>query len=125
MPQEKSKDAVRVALARAVAGRKVDAKALSAIASRLSRLDYRVRGINPCIYGICLDFFIERPEFDKLVGSLAEAGRIREVRAFPWGIPWPDLYLVRVEQQFDGIPDADSGAARVGLEQEGLRRERS
>lgn len=107
MPVDKSADAVRLSLARAVAGRKVDPKAVKAVATRLGKLDYRIRGINPCIYGICLDFILERPELDKLVEQLGGAGRIRGLHAFPWGIPWPDLYHVRVEQQFDELPDGN------------------
>jgi len=97
---------VRVALARAVADRKIDANAIDNVAAQLSEFDYKIRGVNPCIYGICLDFFIERPEINELFAKVLEVGRVREVRVFPWGIPWPDLFHVQVEQQFEGIPDA-------------------
>lgn len=110
MPVDKSADAVRMSLARAVAARSVDPKAVKAVAARLGGLDYRIRGINPCIYGICLDFILERPELDKLIEQLGGIGRVQGLRAFPWGIPWPDLYHVVVEQQFDEIPDADLDA---------------
>lgn len=106
MVEGKNEDGVRLALARAVAGRKVDLKQVQAVAARLDNVDYKIRGINPCIYGICLDFFLERPEIDGLLGKLGETGRIRGIRVFPWGIPWPDIYHVIVEQQFDEIPDA-------------------
>ena len=105
---------VRVALARAVAGRKVAVKDLEEVAARLDKFDTRIRGINPCIYGICLDFFLERPEIDTLISKALELGRVREIRVFPWGIPWPDLFRVQIEQQFEGIPEAVGQFEQVG-----------
>ncbi len=77
------------------------------MAAKLNKYEYKIRGINPCIYGICLDFFVEKPEINELLGKALEVGRIRELTVFPWGIPWPDLFHVRIEQQFEGIPDAE------------------
>lgn len=102
----KNADAIRVSLARAVAGRNVDPKVVKTVATKLAGMEHRVRGISPCIYGICLDFILERPELDRLVEELGGAGKIRGLRAFPWGIPWPDIFHVVVEEQFDDIPDA-------------------
>jgi hypothetical protein len=97
---------ITVALARAVAGREVDIKAVDSLADRLGSFEYKVRGINPCIYGICLDFFIEGPRIDDLLTKALDLGGVRQLKVFPWGIPWPDLFHVQVEQQFDGIPDS-------------------
>jgi hypothetical protein len=96
---------MRVVLARAVAGREIDSGAVDALAERLEAFEYRVRGLNPCIYGICLDFFVERPVIDDLIEKSLQLGRVRELKLFPWGIPWPDLFHVQIEQQFEGIPD--------------------
>jgi hypothetical protein len=98
-------DDLRVALARAVVGRKVEADAVERIAKRLSELDHKVRGVNPCIYGICLDYFVERPEIDALLKESLSVGRVRKLEVFPWGIPRIDVFRVQVEQQFEGIPD--------------------
>jgi hypothetical protein len=31
----------------------------------------------------------------------AKGARVHTITVFPWGIPWPDIYRVRVEQEFD------------------------
>jgi hypothetical protein len=103
---EKTDGALRLALARAVADRNVDAGAIDNVAVRLGKFDHKVRGVNPCIYGICLDFFVERPEIDDLLNKALEVGRVHGLRVFPWGIPWPDIFRVEVEAQFEEIPDA-------------------
>ena len=92
-------DAVAHALARAVATREVDKKAIAVAAKRL---DYGIpiRGIDPCIYGICFDFVVGH---DELIGLLKE-GPFGPVRIFPWGIPFPDLFHVQVERDFAELP---------------------
>lgn len=102
-------DGVKKALARAVAGRQVEPKVVTTVGNRLAKLDYRIHGLSPCIYGICIDFFVDKPEIDPLIRTLSELGKIKELRLFPWGIPWPELFQVHIEQQFDDIPDAGLG----------------
>jgi len=108
---EKSDGALRLALARAVADRNVDAQAIDQVVARLGKFDHKIRGVNPCIYGICLDFFLERPELDDLLNKALEVGRVHGLRVFPWGIPWPDIFRVELETQFEEIPDAVASRA--------------
>lgn len=96
-------DGVRLALAKAVAHRDVDARTIGSIAKKLN-YGHRIRGIDPCIYGICLDFVVDRLDLDDIIRGAVDAGRIGEIRVFPWGIPWPDVFHVRIEQDIAGIP---------------------
>jgi len=96
-------DGVRLALAKAVAHRKVDARTIGSIAKKLN-YGHRIRGIDPCIYGICLDFVVDELELGEIIKGANEIGRLGEIRVFPWGIPWPDVFHVRIEQDIPGIP---------------------
>lgn len=99
----KEADAVRLALARAVANRDVDTRTIGSIAKKLN-YGQQIRGIDPCIYGICLDFVVDRLDLDEMIRGAIDVGRIGEIRVFPWGIPWPDVFHVRIEQDIAGIP---------------------
>lgn len=99
---------IRMALARAVASRKVPDDAIAAVADRLARHKLPIRGIDICAYGICIDYFFTDdrwsrvlPEILKLKGS-----HVHSITVFPWGIPVPDLFRVRVEQQFEELGGA-------------------
>ncbi len=96
-------DAVAHALARAVATREVDKKAIAVAAKRL---DYGIpiRGIDPCIYGICLDFVVDRNELDDLLGQVLKQVELGPIKVFPWGIPIPDIFHVQIEQDLAEIP---------------------
>lgn len=100
----KEKKNVKRAMARALADRKVSDKAISAVVDRLD-FSERIRGVDPCIFGICWDFVTERPGLDQLIDEALSVGRLGEIRVFPFGIVDPDLFLVHIEQDFDEIPN--------------------
>jgi hypothetical protein len=94
---------LRMALARAVAARKIPDEAISSVAKQLAASKYRIRAIDLCIYGICIDYFFDTDDWYRALPELVRAdnARIRGLEVFPWGIPWPDIYRVRVQQEFD------------------------
>ena len=98
-----SVDDIRVALARAVATRQVSDEAIAAVARRIAGTKLPVRGIDVCTYGICIDYFFNDDRWTRALPELlkAKGTRVHSVTVFPWGIPWPDIFRVRVEQEFD------------------------
>jgi hypothetical protein len=99
---------IRNALARAVADRRVSDEAIDLAAKQLTDIKYRIRGLDVCAYGICLDFILtERDWWQALPGLIqVDGGVVRGIEIFPWGIPWPDILRVRVTQSLDAIPQA-------------------
>jgi hypothetical protein len=93
---------LRLALARAVAGRKISDDAIAAVAKKLSAVKQPIRGIDNCVYGICIDYFFSSDEWVRVLPELIRSkdGRVHGVEIFPWGIPVPDIYRVRVQQDF-------------------------
>jgi hypothetical protein len=94
---------LRLALARAVAGRKISDDAISAVAKKLAASKQKIRGIDNCVYGICIDYFFDSADdWTKLVPELVRSkdARLHGIEVFPWGIPFPDIYRVRVQQDF-------------------------
>lgn len=96
---------LRMALARAVAGRKVPDDAIAAVARKLASSKYKVRAIDTCIYGICIDYFFDSDQWYRALPELTRGrdARVHGIEVFPWGIPWPDIYRVRVQQEFDEL----------------------
>jgi len=94
---------LRMAVARAVAGRKVPDEAIASVAKQLAASKYKVRGIDTCIYGICIDYFFDSDQWYRALPELTRGkdARVHGIEVFPWGIPWPDIYRVRVQQEFD------------------------
>jgi hypothetical protein len=94
---------LRMALARAVAARKVPDDAIAAVAKKLASSKYKIRAIDTCIYGICIDYFFDTDQWYRALPELARGrdARVHGIEVFPWGIPWPDIYRVRVQQEFD------------------------
>jgi hypothetical protein len=94
---------LRMALARAVAGRRVPDDAIASVAKKLSASKYKIRAIDTCIYGICIDYFFDTDQWFRALPELVRGkdARVQSIEVFPWGIPWPDIYRVRVQQEFD------------------------
>jgi hypothetical protein len=94
---------LRMALARAVAGRKIPDEAISAVAKKLYASKNKIRGIDVCPYGICIDYFFDTDQWFKALPDLVRGkdARVYGLEVFPWGIPWPEIFRVRVQQEFD------------------------
>ena len=96
---------LRLAIARAVASRKITDDAITAVAKKLSAIKHPIRGIDVCTHGICIDYFFTGEEWLKALPELVRAkdSRVYGVEIFPWGIPFPDIYRVRVQQDFQEL----------------------
>jgi hypothetical protein len=97
---------VRAALARSIAERKVPDEVIDVVAKQLATAKHQIRGIDICMYGICLDYFIDGGEWWQRLPELVEVegGRLKGIEIFPWGIPVPDILHVRVTQIMDMLP---------------------
>jgi hypothetical protein len=100
-----SDKAMRLALARAVANRKVPNQVVAKVAKKLSVSKLDIRGIDICVYGICLDYIIDRKDWwEAMPDIMAIRGtRIRDIHVFPWGIPVPDVFHVQVEHEISEL----------------------
>jgi hypothetical protein len=107
---------LRMALARAVAGRKVPDEAIASVAKVLAGSKYKIRGIDTCIYGICVDYFFDSDQWYKALPELVRGreARVHGIEVFPWGIPWPDIYRVRVQQEFDQLAPFNKQGPQLG-----------
>ncbi len=106
-----SDKAMRLALARAVASRKVPNQVVAKVAKRLSASKLDIRGIDICVYGICLDYIIDRKDWWEVMPDImtVPGTRIRDIHVFPWGIPVPDIFHVQVEHEIEELaPFMDS-----------------
>jgi hypothetical protein len=91
-----SNRAMHKALASRLAARDIPDDVLKSLADRLTIDDLTVGGIDFCPYGICIDYFSEKPVE---VATFAPLGKYRELRLFPWGILDDELWRVRLEVQ--------------------------
>jgi hypothetical protein len=100
---------IRLELARAVATRRVADDAVAALAKRLAATKLQIRGIDVCTHGICIDYIFNDDRWAKVLPEIIrlKGSRVHTLTVFPWGIPVPDIFRVRVEQDFDEL-------ARVG-----------
>jgi len=97
---------VRVALARALAERKIADDVIDMVAKQIATAKHPIRGIDVCTYGICIDFFIDGKDWWHTLPELieVEGGGLKGIEIFPWGIVNPDLLHVRVTQSLDVLP---------------------
>lgn len=97
---------VRVALARAVAERKIPDDVIDLAAKQIATTQHPIRGLDICAYGICIDYFLDSKDWWRILPELVqiEGGYLRGIEVFPWGIPFPDIFRVRVTQSLDVMP---------------------
>ncbi len=88
--------AVHMALADRLASRDIPDDVLKVISDRLTIEDMTIGGVDFCPYGICIDYFSEKP---LVLEAFKGLGRYRELRLFPWGIIDPEIWRARVEVQ--------------------------
>ncbi len=110
MPQEldsttATPDDVRLALARAVATRQLPDASIAAVAKRLSTTKLPIRAIDICTHGICVDYVFHDDRWAQAIKDIVgmKGTGIHSITIFPWGIPVPDIFRVRVEHSFDGL----------------------
>ncbi|HLO18174.1 MAG TPA: hypothetical protein VK206_25305 [Anaerolineales bacterium] len=98
---------VRAALARAVAERKISDDVIDMAAKQIATANEPIRGLDICAYGICIDYFLEGREWWHILPKLIEieGGYLRGIEVFPWGIPVPDIFRVRVTHSLDVMPE--------------------
>lgn len=96
---------IRAALARAVASHEVPDELIDMTAKQLTDVKYQIRGLDVCAYGICIDYFLSDRDWWQALPELirVDAGQVKGIEIFPWGIPWPDLVHVRVTQSLDAL----------------------
>lgn len=96
---------VSKALARAVASRKIPNAQVEIAANRLAECKYPIRGIDICVYGICLDYFIDDREWWNVLPDLVDVGggRVGRIEVFPYGIIDPDLFHVRISHDIEEV----------------------
>ena len=97
---------IRAALARSFADHKIADDVVDVVAKQLASAKHQVRGIDVCTHGICIDYFIDGHDWWKTLPELItiEGGILKGIEVFPWGIPYPDLFRVRVTQSMTGMP---------------------
>jgi hypothetical protein len=102
---------LRSALALAVARHEVPDEVISKVAERLSSIKLRIRGLDVCTHGICIDYFASDVGWmEKLTDLLRlERSYVYEINVLTHGTPVPDIYHIRVEQQFEELAPYTAG----------------
>lgn len=96
---------LQAALSRAVAGRDIPDDVVEKVLGRLATINatYPIRWVDVCVYGICIDHFVEPAELPRLVTDVIKTWPVRKFEYFPWGIFDPDLIHVHIEHRFDEL----------------------
>jgi hypothetical protein len=100
--------ALRMELARAVAGREIPDDAIASATKQLAEANaqWPIHRIDLCVYGICIDRFVPVDRFREVFELVMKPDLpFRKVELFPWGIIEWDVVQVRVEQH---IPELAS-----------------
>jgi hypothetical protein len=84
------------AMAKRLAHHKISDDVLAKVSARVAKNGLKVGGIDFCPYGICIDYFADRPIS---IDELLEREKFRVVRLFPYGILVDDLFRIQVEMQ--------------------------
>lgn len=96
---------VQVALARAVAARRVPDASIAQAAEVIAQIKPEIRKIDICIYGICLDYWLTMDDLRRDIQDIVavDRARIGDVRIFKYGIIDPDLFHVQAELDIEGL----------------------
>lgn len=95
------KKQVAAALAERLANHRVPDRVVDSLAAEISVARHAPIGVDVCMYGICLDYFVDRPKLKDLLEELRIDHSLGGVRIFPKGIINPDKFLVQVERAVD------------------------
>ncbi len=82
------------ALARRLAHRDIRDDAIAAVSKRMVADGLKIGGFDFCPYGICIDYFSDRPI--SIDGYLKDR-ILRAVKLFPYGVVADDLWRLQVE----------------------------
>ena len=97
---------IHLALARRLATREVSDDTLKSVASRIIRDGLKIGGVDFCPYGICIDYFSDRPVS---IDAFLKDTTFRAVKLFPYGILVDDLFRIQVEMN---VPELAGFSAR-------------
>jgi hypothetical protein len=87
-------------LSKRLANFKLGDAVIKSIADRVVIEGWSIGRFDPCIYGICIDYFTEKmPSFERLSPKMG----ISKFEVFPYGIIDWDRFLVRVAFQVDEL----------------------
>jgi hypothetical protein len=104
---------LRTQLANRVAIKEIPDDVIRSVAAQLDRIDERsrIRWLDVCAYGICIDHFFDPAEFPEVIKGVFQLDHpVRTITGFPWGIIDPDLIQLTVEHQFDELAQFTGGA---------------
>jgi hypothetical protein len=87
-------------MSRRLANFKLSDAVITDLANRVMIDGLSIARFNPCIYGICIDYFSDK--FPKL-DSLSTKNGIAKWEVFPYGVVASDRFLVRVAFQVDEL----------------------
>lgn len=108
----KIESALRMELARAVAGREIPDDVVASATKQLTEAHRRwpIHKIDVCVFGICIDRFVPVDSFREVLDVVLGADQpFRKVELFPWGIIDWDVVQIRVEQQIPELAAATAG----------------
>jgi hypothetical protein len=94
-------------LSKRLANFKLKDDVITRLADRVLIDGLEIKRFDPCIYGICIDYFTDKPPKLDLILAKIDIARIE---VFPYGIIEWDRFLVRVGYSVDEME------GRVGLE---------
>lgn len=105
-----SPNEVRMAIGRAVAGRQLPDASITALAKKLTSTKFPIRSIDVCTHGICIDYVFHDDRWAQAIKEIVamKGVGIHSITVFPWGIPVPDIFRVRVEHLVDGAANVKS-----------------
>lgn len=104
--------ALRMELARAVAGREISDDVIASTTKHLAKANdqWPIHGIDVCVYGICIDRFVPVDKYREVLDVLMEPDLpFRRVELFPWGIIDWDVVQIRVEQEIPELAGVTAG----------------
>lgn len=96
---------IGVALARALASRKVSTTAIGKAADTLAKVSPEIRRLDICAFGFCGDWWFTPDELQRNMQDLImiEGAELGEIRLFKYGIFDPDLFHVQADLHIDGL----------------------
>ncbi|CAN5892199.1 hypothetical protein BH20ACT7_BH20ACT7_05780 [soil metagenome] len=108
----KIQTALRLELAKAVAGREFPDDVVASVTKQLvfAHEKWPIHRIDVCVYGICIDRFVPVDRYREVLEVLlTDDLPIRKVELFPWGIIDWDIVQIRVEQKIPELAGLTRG----------------